>query len=186
MTREEIIERFCKLSSEVWNALIEPLHSNDCFCGKGGFWGGKSYSDADFRNEGHALEWIESVVRRELQGSHPTPKPVHATVAPTDPMAQCRAEFEAWFLVEFEAFVSGYGRRAIFERFELTEGYRCREVDAAWKGFKAAYKPTPSVEALRRAREALVGVHIESNRLQSYMESAKTKLDAIIKQMESV
>jgi hypothetical protein len=55
----------------------------------------------------------------------------------TDKLLPCREAFEAWFLTEFESFVTGYGRWAIFERFEVTEGYRCREVDTAYRAWRA-------------------------------------------------
>jgi hypothetical protein len=66
MTRNEIIERYCLLASEVWNARFDASTANDCFCQRGGLWDSKSYSDEDFRNGGEALEWIEKVVRGAL------------------------------------------------------------------------------------------------------------------------
>lgn len=66
MTRQEVVERYCLLASDVWAATIEPIHPNDCFCQSGGFWGTGSYGEADYRNDGQALEFIERVVRAEL------------------------------------------------------------------------------------------------------------------------
>jgi len=72
MTRDEIIERYCLLASEVWNATTSPIHPNDCFCGKGGFWESPSYDDTQFRNDGKALEFIERVVREALANPNQT------------------------------------------------------------------------------------------------------------------
>lgn len=68
MPRREIIKRFCILQSEVWRAVIDPIHASDCFCRQGGFWKSDSHArDEDgVRNDGQALEWIERVVREAL------------------------------------------------------------------------------------------------------------------------
>ena len=67
MTRQDIVERYCLLASEVWNATVDPIHPNDCFCQSGGFWGRGTYGESDFRNDGQALDFIERAVRAELK-----------------------------------------------------------------------------------------------------------------------
>lgn len=68
MTRDEVIQRYCKLSGEVVSSVTGYDQPNDCFCGEGGFWEIKRYAeDPDsYQNSGVALEWIERVVREAI------------------------------------------------------------------------------------------------------------------------
>jgi hypothetical protein len=69
MEAKEVIERFCKLQSEVQDVLGWD-NAADCFCGKGGLWGMDSYGGAfesGYRNDGEALEFIEDAVREKLK-----------------------------------------------------------------------------------------------------------------------
>lgn len=70
MESTEAIERLCKLQSEVQERVIGYGHSADCFCGKGGFWGCDGYDgsfEGGYRNDGKAIEFIESAVREKLE-----------------------------------------------------------------------------------------------------------------------
>lgn len=68
MTRQEVIARYCRLASDVWNAVGQAASPNDCFCGEGGLWRSPAYAStpSSYQNDGAALEWIERVVRAEL------------------------------------------------------------------------------------------------------------------------
>jgi hypothetical protein len=33
-SNQDVIRKFCELQSKVWNAVIEPSHPSDCFCGE--------------------------------------------------------------------------------------------------------------------------------------------------------
>lgn len=66
MTRLEIIERLCKIAEEV-RTETGMTGPNDCFCGKGGFWSSPSYTDAQYRNDGEVLAFIERAVRDALR-----------------------------------------------------------------------------------------------------------------------
>lgn len=65
MTRAEVIERLCKLQAEV-ASHVGYENAADCFCGHRGFWNSPSYKEADYRNDGVALEFIEKAVRTAL------------------------------------------------------------------------------------------------------------------------
>lgn len=56
--------RVCRLVSSVWKAIDPSMAgANDCFCGEGGFWQGKTYDGSHrfgYRNDGEAILWIES------------------------------------------------------------------------------------------------------------------------------
>lgn len=71
MNASDVIERLCLLQT----AVAEHIgfeHSADCFCGKGGFWGADRYDGTQmggYRNDGKALEFIESAVRKAIADS---------------------------------------------------------------------------------------------------------------------
>lgn len=66
MTRDEVIQRLCLLQGEVHDKIVGYGHTADCFCGKGGMWASKRYSDADYGNDGVVLKWIENIVREAI------------------------------------------------------------------------------------------------------------------------
>jgi hypothetical protein len=68
MTRDEVIERFCRLSAEVMRQHFECDHPADCFCsGRAPGFGGFQFSPS-------ILEFIESAVRKKLSGNTGEPK----------------------------------------------------------------------------------------------------------------
>ncbi len=70
MTRDEVLERLCKLQADVWQALDpEGSGAADCLCMTSGFWYLDSYRNnpRNYRNDGEALDFIESAVRKALQ-----------------------------------------------------------------------------------------------------------------------
>lgn len=69
LSAADVIERLCKLQAEVYERTSDGCNAADCFCGKGGFWGTKSYGgtfEEGYRNDGKALEFIERAVREAL------------------------------------------------------------------------------------------------------------------------
>jgi hypothetical protein len=67
MTHTEVIERLCKLQSEA-AGHVGHEYAADCFCGKSGYWDTKEYRpDRDYRNDGKALDFIESAVREKIK-----------------------------------------------------------------------------------------------------------------------
>ena len=66
MTRNEVIERLCKLQTEVNEKVFHHETASDCFCGKGGFWDSPSYTEESYRNSGAVLEWIENAVANAI------------------------------------------------------------------------------------------------------------------------
>jgi len=82
MTRKQVIARFCALQAEVAHGAIGHSTPNDCFClnpAEGGLHE-RFETEGLWRSEGKALEWIERVVRAELNrlevavGDTPSPK----------------------------------------------------------------------------------------------------------------
>jgi len=73
MTRQEVIRRLCVLQEEVSRHLADYDNAADCFCKKGGFWIGAYYSDAEYRNDGVSLEWIEHAVRDKIKAAEVSP-----------------------------------------------------------------------------------------------------------------
>jgi hypothetical protein len=61
MNKEQVIERLCKLASEVGEEMWNGEKSHDCFCHK------SMNDDAHFHFDERVLEYIESVVRNELR-----------------------------------------------------------------------------------------------------------------------
>ena len=65
---EDVIERLCKLQSEVTEHLGYQ-YAADCFCGKGGFWESTDYDgthEHGYRNDMKSIEFIEQAVRSRL------------------------------------------------------------------------------------------------------------------------
>lgn len=62
MKADEVIERLCKLQTEVSDVLGYD-HPADCFCNKGGF---KNAGRESYRNDGVSLEFIEAATRAAL------------------------------------------------------------------------------------------------------------------------
>lgn len=63
-----VAERLCRLQAEVYQHL-PGIEAADCFCGKGGFWNVDDYDgtwDHGYRNDGHALKFIEDAVREKI------------------------------------------------------------------------------------------------------------------------
>lgn len=67
---QECIRRLCQLHADVVR-VIDPLHHRpaDCFCGESGFW--PLSSPSDYRNDGHALEFIERAVHAAIDAKEP-------------------------------------------------------------------------------------------------------------------
>lgn len=68
LSADAVVERLCRLQSEVHDKLGANCAA-DCFCRKGGFWGGETYDGAfenGYRNDGRVLEFIEQAVREKL------------------------------------------------------------------------------------------------------------------------
>lgn len=68
LSAKDVIERFCKLQAEVYQALSNA-GSADCFCGGGGYWGAKGYDgtfEGGYRNDGEALAFIERATRAAI------------------------------------------------------------------------------------------------------------------------
>lgn len=74
MTREEVIERLCKLQA-VTARHVGYVHAADCFCGNGGFWGTEGYDERSYRNDGVALDFIEAAVREKIKAQCGNPDP---------------------------------------------------------------------------------------------------------------
>lgn len=69
MTRQEVLNRLCELSEEIYRSIDpECQRPNDCFCGEGGFWTVERYAaNPDrYQNAGHVVEFIEAAVREKL------------------------------------------------------------------------------------------------------------------------
>ncbi len=66
LSREQVIERLCRLTEEVCQEAIGHSEPSDCFCGKGGFWGTGLYDDSRYQNAGKALEFIEEATRNAI------------------------------------------------------------------------------------------------------------------------
>lgn len=68
MKHTEVIDRLCKLQTEVTEALNDYTFAADCFCGKGGFWDTNGFDpERDYRNDGRSLEYIEQAVREKIE-----------------------------------------------------------------------------------------------------------------------
>jgi len=65
ITADEAIERLCILQRRVIKEHFGFTRSADCFCGKSGF-GPEHVRSANYRNEGHAIEFIEQAVAEKL------------------------------------------------------------------------------------------------------------------------
>jgi hypothetical protein len=68
MTREETIERLCKLVAVVWKQIDpESRSASDCFCHNA-----RPHISGlfpiEYRNEGEAIEFIERAVDQALEG----------------------------------------------------------------------------------------------------------------------
>jgi len=73
MKATEVIERFCKLQAEVMERHLGFSQPADCFCGKGGGFGPEHVHSEHYRNDGHALEFIELCVRARLDALQSSP-----------------------------------------------------------------------------------------------------------------
>ena len=63
--RQEAIERMCKLQSAVGRVVHQHHHPYDCFCGERERRDG--YTSKYWSNAGYAIEWLESLVEKELR-----------------------------------------------------------------------------------------------------------------------
>ena len=61
---QEVIERLCALQSEVWRAVIDPLHAADGFCSQCRSQRPHAW---DYQNTGEALRYIETAVRSAIK-----------------------------------------------------------------------------------------------------------------------
>ena len=59
-TKQDVIERFCALASEVGGEVFHYSYASDCFCGKN-----KPMPDG-FHFDDAVLEWIEEAVRARI------------------------------------------------------------------------------------------------------------------------
>lgn len=69
MDAKEVIGRLCKLQSEVQETIGFDC-SADCFCKESGFWKCDGYGgtfEDGYRNDGKALEFIETAVREKIK-----------------------------------------------------------------------------------------------------------------------
>lgn len=88
MEAKEVIQRLCKLQSEVYEHIGQS-DAADCFCGEGGFWQTGEYDgthEHGYRNDGKALEFIERAVRAAL--------PAQAQPVAQDIVAGCMVRFK--------------------------------------------------------------------------------------------
>lgn len=67
MTRQEALERLCKLTEKAFDH-IGHSHATDCFCGKGGFHRDGRVPDwTSYLNDGAAIEFIEAAVSAHIE-----------------------------------------------------------------------------------------------------------------------
>lgn len=61
MNKKESIEAVCAIVGLAYQSIGEFEHSSDCFCSVGGI------DDANYRNEGKAIEYVRLAVVRALK-----------------------------------------------------------------------------------------------------------------------
>lgn len=62
---QQYIARLCKLQAEVSEAIDPAAHRPaDCFCGESGYW--PLLRVENYRNDGHAIDFIENAVREAI------------------------------------------------------------------------------------------------------------------------
>lgn len=66
--RQALIRRLCQLQAEVCEQWLGYTHAADCFCGEEGYWP-HGATEADFRNEGKAVAFIEEATRAALRAA---------------------------------------------------------------------------------------------------------------------
>ena len=65
MNRQEVIAAACLIVHDA-HEHVGYHTASDCFCGEGGLWAG-GFTDADYRNEGVALDFVRQAVREKIQ-----------------------------------------------------------------------------------------------------------------------